>query len=137
MTYDRKEWSDNLKLRIEQQERSSLPAYREAAAVGVVAEKLLTDRDHWNRFVQMIQGAIDRVQARKVIAQDRLSDPHVWQHEHLVKLKSDILSADQVIAFGEMIIQLPKALQEGADKAQAIINKYEQANDQGPATQNP
>lgn len=126
MTWDRKEFTDNVSHRIREQQQATLPAYRMIANAGVVASHLLTDREHWDRFLSLLQGFANGLEDRKKDALSKIPDA---TPEELRKLQVDIIKADAMMAGVRLAMELPKALHEGAEQAQEIIDKYEKANE--------
>lgn len=133
--YDRKTFTDRIAAKAKQQNAAQIPAFRALQTVGAVMANLITNDDKWNRYLQLLQGQIDKTRAQKEAAQSRMNDPAIWDPQHLAKLKSDIREADAMIAAWELAMQLPKALIEGGQEATELLNKMETKDDKGASTE--
>lgn len=123
--YDRKAFADRVADKAKRRDAAQLPAFRALQAVGAVMAKLTTTSDEWNRYLQLLQGQIDKTRVVREAAQEKMSDPAIWDPQHLAKLKSDIREADAMIAAWELAMRLPKALIEGGAEATELLNKLE------------
>lgn len=128
MSYDKREFLDAVKLKSQQRTLDSMPFLRAAAAVAPVMETLVTNSEHWDRYLSYLAGFIKQAESFKAGAQMKLSDPAVWSPDVLMKLKSDILVADSAIQAWISAMELPKALIQGGEEAVNSISRFEEAN---------
>lgn len=129
MTYDRKAFHDAVAEKASKRQAQALPAMRAAQAAGVIAQKLTTGSDEWNRYLSYLQGQIDKTRKQRDAAQAKLADPAIWDPQALNKLKADMLQADAMIAAWEWAMALPKALVDGGAAATEFLNKLDKENE--------
>lgn len=132
MSYDRAQFLATVANKAQGRQSDILPVYRMVQAVGVVMQKLTTASSEWNRYLQLLQGQIERAEAAKITAQSKMNDPAVWDSQALAKLKSDILMTDAMILAWRLAMELPKAIIEGGGKAQEIIDRFEREHETAP-----
>jgi hypothetical protein len=128
MTFDRRDFLDTIAKSREQSGRAMLPQAHVLHAAAVSMEHLTRD-DHWNRFLSLLQAMREQVQTRKQDAERKQADRSIWDPKDLFKLKSDVIEADAMLGLLDAIMSLPKALQEGGEKAREMINRFEKADE--------
>ena len=128
MSYDRADFKTLLADRAKRRQSDSIPAIRALQAAGVIAAKLTTGSDEWNRYLSYVQGRINQIRERKAIAQAQQNDPALWDAAELNKLKADILRADAMIEGLEWAMLIPKALVDGGAEATEYLNKLDKEN---------
>ena len=133
MSYDRADFKAQVAQKAMQRQSSALPAMRALQVAGVIAAKLTTGSEEWNRYLSYLQGQIEKAQERKGVAHSKMADPSIWEPYQLNKLKADILQADAMIAAWQWAMELPKALVDGAKEAEQFLNKLDRENDKAPA----
>jgi hypothetical protein len=133
MNPDLTEWQSTLRSKLEERQRTVLP-HAHTLRAAAVSMNLLTNDEHWDRYLSLLQGMRETVVARKADAERKQSDPAIWAPEALYKLKADVLQAEAMLAAIDTIMALPKALRDGGEKAQEMINKFERADE---ATEQP
>jgi hypothetical protein len=125
MAWDR---SEHVKARAERQhERAAavMPLVRLVASAAPLMETLTTADEHWNRYLQYLQGIVQRFEEARDVARAKLADPATWKTEDLLKLKSDALVAQATIDALKIAIELPSAIMGGKDEANRIISEFE------------
>ncbi len=134
MPFDRKDFEAAATGRKDQRERELMPLIRLLQSAAPVMAEMMTGSDDWNRYLAILSGFVDRLQAGKATATARLADPGVWEPTQLTKLKSDILTADAMLDVLQTAMQLPKAIIDGGEAAAKIVKKFEARHE---ATSNP
>ena len=122
MSFDKKEFLETVAKRSQERNSGNMPLFRAAVAVAPIMEKLMTGSDVWDRYLQHLQAYINQAETSKLNAQAKISDPAIWDAGALAKLKSDILIAEAMIQAWRVAMQLPKALIQGGEEAQAILS---------------
>lgn len=135
MEADRKEFHKKTEQHALERQQQMMPMVRMLAGAAPVMQAMMTESDAWNRYLAILQGFLETIKKSRAMAQDRLSDPTVWEPYQLVKLKSDVLQATAMIEALETAIQLPKALLEGGEAAKEIISKFEAQHETTSAAQ--
>lgn len=125
MPFDRKEYDESVASRQVNRQREVMPLVRLLQGAAPVMNEVLTGSDAWDRYLTILQGFVERLKVGRTAAQSRLSDPGVWEHHQLVKLKSDILIAEAMLDILKTVMELPKALIEGGETATEIISQFE------------
>lgn len=125
MSFDREEFRATLAKKAQERQNGMLPVYRMVQAAGVVMGRLMTGSGDWNRYLQILQGQIERTEAAKVLAQTKMADPSIWDARELNKLKSDLIQADAMIAAWRLAMELPTAIIAGSEYAQELIGAFE------------
>lgn len=136
MPYDREDFFKSIAAQRETTQRALLPQAH-ALHASAVSMELLTRDEHWNRYLTLLQGMRDSVEARKRDAEKKQSDPSVWDPKDLYKLKSDVLRADAMLDLMDTIMGLPKALHDGGEKAVEMIQKFEENDDRSTPAETP
>lgn len=134
MTYDRKDHVALVAAKEQRREQDMMPMYRMLSGAAPVMTELVTGSDAWDRYLQILQGFVDRAKSAKARAEAQLADPAVWEPYQLMKLKSDILTSGAMVEALMVAMELPKALIEGGDAAKLIVSKFEAKHEQ-PAGQ--
>lgn len=124
MIADRDDFAASVKDRKQERNVSMLPMARMLAGAAPVMEALTKDAN-WNRYLTMLQGVAERASAQAESAARKLTDPALWKHEEMLKLKADVLVGEAIVQTLQLAIGLPKAIMEGAGDAQTIINEFE------------
>lgn len=124
MTYDRDDYKATQAERKHERQAEMLPMARILAGAAPVMDRVTKSED-WNRYLSYLQGFLERLTRQRDMASAKLADPAIWNTEHLLKLKSDILMAQTGIDWLNLSISLPKAIMEGADGANALISDFE------------
>lgn len=123
MTYDRTDFAQSTKVRDIKRAQEMMPVARLIAGAQPVMNALTQDA-HWNRYLTILQGFIERWKVSREAAQQRLSDPTIWETVDLLKLKSDVLIASATIEALDIAIQLPKLILEGGNAAEEFIQQH-------------
>jgi hypothetical protein len=128
MSYDRADFISKVRAQREGQARSAIPQLRMMQAQGIVADKLLTDREHWNHYLSLCQARVDQVKARREDALRKIADPTVTDDE-VRTLRIGILRADAMLDMAELLMSLPKAMFDDGQKAAELINQFERKDE--------
>jgi hypothetical protein len=126
MAYDRKDHVRSLSERQHERAAAVMPLVRLVAGAAPLMETLTTRDEHWNRYLQYLQGIMERFEQSRDVAHAKLADPSTWKTEDLLKLKSDALVAQATIDALKLAIELPSAIMGGKDEAGRIIKEFEQ-----------
>lgn len=124
MSYERAEFAALQADKRHEREAQMLPMARVLAGAAPLMDRM-TRSDDWNRYLSYLQGYLERLTAQKGLAAAKLADPAQWNTENLLKLKSDILIAQAGLDWLNLAISLPKAIMEGAEKAESLIADFE------------
>jgi hypothetical protein len=125
MAFDRDEFTATNADKVHQRQVEFLPMARILAGASPVMRGL-TGNPNWDRYLSYLQGFIERTNIMLSNARSKLSDPAVWEHKDLLKLKSDILVAEAIVQTFTLCISLPKAIVDGAEEAQKLVTEFEQ-----------
>lgn len=128
MNADPNEFAARLREKAADRQASAMPMIRAAAAVAPIMDRLMTTPD-WDRYLQYLQARVEAATKARDVARARLGGPDVWDVTEMHKLKSAILEASGMIVAWEFAMGLPKALQEGAEAALALISEFESKNE--------
>lgn len=128
MTYDRREFTDSLKVAHERKQAAWQPVAKLVQGAAVVMDGLVRD-EAWGRYATYVQGMIERFTEQRQLALSKLADPAVTDDKEMRKLKSDIVIADTTIATLKFAIELPVVVIKGGDEAKEFIKKFEEKNE--------
>ena len=128
MAFDRKDYVVNKPDRAGQM----MPLVRLVAGAAPVMNALTHD-ENWNRYLTYLQGMIERFTSSRDLAKAKLSDSVTWKHEELLKLKSDALVADAMIQAWQLAMDIPKAIMDGSQEAQRVIQEFEEKHEPAAA----
>lgn len=128
MSYDRNQVAEAAARARDRRAQEQIPQLRVVQAQAVVMEKLLTDFDHWNKYLSYLQNVRNNVQSSRDSAQQKQNDPAIWDPHQMAKLKSDILRADSMLETLDFVMSLPKALIEDGEKAKDLIQTFEKSH---------
>lgn len=135
MSFDRQDYKASQADKTHERNAQMLPMARILAGAAPIMDRM-TNSEDWNRYLSYLQGFMERLTKQREIALSKLADPALWNTESLLKLKSDILVANTGIEWLNLAISLPKAIMEGAEKANSLIadfeSKRETASDSQP-----
>ena len=123
MAFDRNDFNAGIKERAHARASELMPLVRLIAGAVPLMEALVTKDEHWNRYLQYLNGLVGHWQVKRDEAAARLINGSTWNHEDLLKLKSDILVADAMIAAWKIAMDLPKTIVGCKDQAQNVINE--------------
>lgn len=129
MSYDRQQFLDTIKQRTAERQGEMMPLLRVVQAAGQVMETLTTNSEPWNRYLSYLQGQIDKAEATRRAAQDKLSDPTIWDAQTMAQIKSGMLEAGAMIRAWQLAMELPKLIMENSDRVQDVINKFDQSHE--------
>ena len=125
MAYDRSEHSRLVKDQQHERAAAVMPLVRLVAGAAPLMETLTTRDEHWNRYLQYLQGIVKRFEESRDVARAKLADPSTWKTEDLLKLKSDALVAQATVDALNIAIELPSAIMGGKGEASRIIEEFE------------
>lgn len=125
MAYDRSDHVRAVSDRQHERAREIMPLVRLVAGAAPLMETLTTRDEHWNRYLQYLQGIVKRFEEGRDAARAKLADPSVWKTEDLLKLKSDALVAQATVDALRIAIELPAAIMGGKDEAARIIEEFQ------------
>lgn len=93
--------------------------YIKQAAVNA---EYLTGNEYWDKYVSYIQAKIEEM--RDILDQlmDKLADPNIVDHNHIMSLKLSVIEAATYIKAWEAVITLPKDLIENGKITKEIID---------------
>ena len=123
MPYDRSEHAVGVKERQHARANELMPLVRLIAGASPLMERLTTKDEHWNRYLQYLNGLIDKWVVTRDAAAAKLINGSTWNHEEMLKLKSDVMVADAMIAAWKIAMDLPKTIVGCKEQAQEVINK--------------
>jgi len=107
--------------RYKEVEKHHLGALDRLSQAAVPAASLMAD-PHWALYQQMLQASLERVQANRARLVETLTSAACASTEQMTRLKILIAEADGLINAWQTAIDLPKQIQESAQKAQETLN---------------
>jgi hypothetical protein len=125
MAYDRSQHVRAVSDRQHERAREIMPLVRLVAGAAPLMETLTTRDEHWNRYLQYLQGIMQRFEESQHVAEAKLADPAIWKTEDLLKLKGDALVAKATVDALKLAIELPSAIMGGKDEAGRIIEEFQ------------
>lgn len=134
MNADPADFSARLREKASDRQTAAMPMIRAAAAVAPIMDRLMTTPD-WDRYLQYLQARVDAATKARDTARARLGGSEVWDATEMHKLKSAIREFDGMIMAWEFAMGLPKALQEGAEAALALVAEFEKQNESAQQSQ--
>ena len=106
--------------------KRAVPAAVEKRAIviraAVAAENLLGD-EKWDRYLELLQGAVKEIDGLKGLWEERLKDPYLVDHETILQVKAALTDLAAQHRTLKWAIELPRALMLSA----AEFRKYPQA----------
>lgn len=133
MIADRKDTADLFQKRHGERQQALLPMARLLAGAAPVMDGLQRTTE-WERYVTILQGMLERYQAGKKAAQDKLGDPSIVNDDEVRKLRQGIFIADVSMDTLKFAIELPAAILKGGEEANQFIKDFEKKNEPtGPA----
>lgn len=79
------------------------------------AEKLVGD-EKWNRYLELLQGAVKEIESLRETWTKRLHDPMLLDHAGLLQAKTALTDLDAQLRALTWAMELPKALIAGAEE---------------------
>ena len=79
------------------------------------AEKLLGD-EKWDRYLELLQGAVKEIESLQTTWNQRLRDPMLLDHDGLLRAKTALTDLDAQHRALRWAMDLPKALIAGAEE---------------------
>lgn len=124
MAYDRQDHAKLVSDRQHERAREIMPLVRLVAGAAPLMEKLTTGDERWDRYLQYLQGILDRFELSRDGAREKLASPSIWNRDEMLKLKSDALIAQATVDALRLAIELPKAIMGGKGEADRIIEDF-------------
>ena len=113
-TFD--EWFKENREDLEKAEKTPLADRRTVALRAALdAENLLGD-EKWDRYLEMLQGAVKEIESLQTTWGQRLRDPMLLDHAGLLQAKTALTDLDAQHRALRWAMELPKALIAGAEE---------------------
>lgn len=125
MPFDRNDHQALLAKRDNKLQQDMMPLIQVLQRAAPVMQSMMTGSDAWDRFLTILQGFSDRINASKNSATASMADPTLWEPYQLAKIKSDIIVCIAMLDILKTVMELPKALIEGGEAANELVNKFE------------
>ena len=116
-------------------EQEFMPLIKMVHGASVVMQSLMTESNAWNRYLEILQGVMGRLNEEKIHAGNQLAGPDNWDTSELTKLKSNVCVLDGQIQILQDAMKLPKALIDGSTHTQEMINDFEKKYGQSTNTE--
>lgn len=130
MAYDRSAHVKAVSERQHERAREIMPLVHLVAGAAPLMEQLTTRDEHWNRYLQYLQGMVQRFESARDSARAKLADQSTWKTEDLLKLKADALIAQATVDALKVAIELPSVIMGAKGDVGRIIEEF-QKNAQG------
>ena len=125
MPFDHDDFQKSVDRKQVDRTRTLMPLIRVLENAAPVMNELMTADGNWNRYLAILQGFVEGIKIAKAAAEQRLADSNLWEHHHLVKLKSDVLQSAAMLDILTTVMELPKAILEGGEAAHDIVTNFE------------
>ena len=123
MAFDRDDFTAGVKERQHARASELMPLVRLIAGAVPLMEALVTKDENWNRYLQYLNGLVEHWTVKRDEAAAKLVGSPTWNHEDMLKLKSDVMVADAMITAWKIAMDLPKTIVGCKDQAQEVVNK--------------
>ena len=133
MPYDREDFLKAAGAKSIERTREIMPLLRAVEAAAPVMQKMLTGSEHWDRYLSYLQGFVEKAKQRKAVTFAQIENPAILADPDLRRLKNDLVIAQTMIDAWTLAIELPNAIMENAEKAQEVINRFEQEHEKPAA----
>lgn len=122
MSFDRADYSQYTARQRAAQLATRTPDLRLLAQSAVHASALMSD-PAWAVYQQMLQAAVDTTVGHRRRLAESLTSPECSTLEQMTRIKHLVAECDGLINAWMTAINLPKVLQQNAEKAQEILNE--------------
>ena len=101
--------------------------YLEQMRQEAVKADLLTGEPTWDHFLTLIQGAIETTREQMGAFQRQLGDSDTFEHQEMIRLKTQALLCGERIKAWEVVMTLPKDIMERGEKAENLMERLARA----------
>lgn len=114
------EWMGYIRAQRERSNGKVAPDNFHLAAQAAVLAENLTGDEHWDYFLQCLQGALEASQSDETMLLERLASEHSVDHDTIMRLKLALMDARATIRTLKWTIALPHEIKETGKVAQEL-----------------